>query len=86
MKAKGSLNPKMLWHKRLGHVCEAYMDKMKTNASVRDLNYGPERLEICEACTMGKLIQNTHKKITHIQAKRLGLLHGPFWTDAGIIS
>ena len=55
IKAKGSVNQKMLWHKRLGYVCEAYMDEMKTNTSVRDLSYGSEKLEICEACTMGKV-------------------------------
>ena len=76
IKAKGSVNQKMLWHKRLGYVCEAYMDKMKTNTSVRDLSYGSQKLEICEACTMEKLTQRPHKKVTHIQAKRpLELLH-----------
>ena len=55
IKAKGSVNQNILWHKRLGYVCEAYMDKMKTNTSVRDLSYVSEKLEICEACTMGKL-------------------------------
>ena len=28
IKIKGSINQKMLWHKRLGHVCEDYMDKI----------------------------------------------------------
>lgn len=52
-----SRNDKLLWHKRLGHICEEYLDTMQRESIVRDLNFSKEKLKIYEACIMGKIQQ-----------------------------
>lgn len=71
-----TVNEKMLWHKRLGHICEAYMDTMKRKGAVRNLTYLPGKLEDCEACTVGKLVQYPHRMLKDTTSNEaLELLH-----------
>ena len=67
---------KMLWHRRLGHACENYVDEMRNTGAVRDLSYKQEKLGICEPCVMGKLTQVPHKRVNDILAEEpLELIH-----------
>ncbi|KAK2578243.1 hypothetical protein KPH14_012793 [Odynerus spinipes] len=59
---ESSESKKMLWHRRLGHICEGYLDTMKEKGVVRNLDFPGERLEFCEPCALGKLTQRAHVK------------------------
>lgn len=69
-------NEKLLWHKRLGHISEEYMDTMQCQNIVKDFNFTKERLKICEACVMGKISQRPHKQLEERATKvPLELIH-----------
>lgn len=51
------------WHKRLGHVNEAYLKRMHTCGMVRGLNLNHKKLPICRSCLMGKMPRDPFKSV-----------------------
>lgn len=75
-KKQGHSINKSLWHRRLGHVCEKYLDLMKNKEVVRDLQFPSEPLKLCEPCVMGKLTETPHALIKESYARQpLELIH-----------
>lgn len=72
----GKDSDKRLWHRRLGHVCEKYLNYMPDNELVRDLNYTREPLGSCEPCIMGKMSQKPNYSIKEMRTREpLELVH-----------
>lgn len=67
---------KILWHRRLGHVCDKYLEYMKNRNIVRDLKFISRPMQLCEPCVMGKLVQKPHRLIENKYTKQpLELVH-----------
>ncbi|CAK9821285.1 Retrovirus-related Pol polyprotein from transposon TNT 1-94 [Anthophora retusa] len=66
----------MLWHRRLGHICEEYLTKMRRKEMVRGLDYPVQSLGTCEVCIMGKGSQLPHQRLNAKLTKGpLDLIH-----------
>ncbi|UYV70659.1 hypothetical protein LAZ67_8000192, partial [Cordylochernes scorpioides] len=76
LKAEDKCSAKTMWHRRLGHLNEEYLDKMMKNNMVKGLNFDCQHLEKCEPCILGKLTQNPFKAIENNHSERpLELIH-----------
>ncbi|CAK9810942.1 Copia protein [Anthophora plagiata] len=53
----------MLWHRRLGHICEEYLTKMRRKEMVRGLDYPVQSLGTCEVCKRNKTIEEDYTVI-----------------------
>lgn len=83
---KGTKLEKMLWHKRLGHVCDEYIENMIKTDAVRDMESSREKLGICESCIMGNLAQKPHQAKGPTSTQPMQLIHmdlcGPMATPS----
>ncbi|UYV72012.1 hypothetical protein LAZ67_9001549, partial [Cordylochernes scorpioides] len=76
LKAEDKCSAKTMWHRRLGHLNEEYLNKMMKNDMVKGLNFDCQHLKKCEPCILGKLTQNTFKAIKNNHSERpLELIH-----------
>jgi hypothetical protein len=67
---------KSLWHRRLGHINEKYLDRLKHDEMVRGLQFEKNTLSRCEPCILGKMIEKSHNRIKDEYTKApLELIH-----------
>ena len=66
-----------LWHRRLGHLGERNISKLKKCELVNGFDYDVlEKLDFCEPCVSGKIHQNPFPKVGRERATEpLGLIH-----------
>nr|KYP36277.1 Copia protein [Cajanus cajan] len=66
-----------IWHKKLGHVSQILISKLKKHNLVRGLpNLVHQTNNVCEACQNGKQIKSSFQSKNHVSTSRpLELLH-----------
>ncbi|UYV81492.1 K02A2.6-like, partial [Cordylochernes scorpioides] len=65
-----------IWHKRLGHINEEYMQMMQNNALVYKFNCNTRKDLNCVTCTQAKLSRKPFKEVKFDQSSQsLDLLH-----------
>ncbi|UYV81710.1 hypothetical protein LAZ67_20002072 [Cordylochernes scorpioides] len=69
--------PWEVWHKRLGHINDQYMEIMKKNQLVYKFDYNEQKsMENCISCIKGKYSRKPFKTVTENQSNQpLELLH-----------
>lgn len=67
---------KQLWHRRLGHINEKYLDEVNNKQAVLGIDYKNSKLNFCDACVEGKMTQSPfdHKVNKHT-SRPLELIH-----------
>jgi gag-polypeptide of LTR copia-type/GAG-pre-integrase domain/Zinc knuckle len=62
-----------LWHERLGHLSKEYLDKMKKEGIIEEIETKHKRQE-CEVCDKGKMTRKRFEKETKIRTTEVGQL------------
>lgn len=69
-----------LWHRRLGHICDANLDKVKNSSN--GIKFGSKKDEQCIVCVKGKQTRKPFKDVGKRAKNLLDLMHsdlcGPF--------
>lgn len=87
--AKSKPNSIQVWHRRLGHVCEATIKKMAANVMVGGLEISKGELldTFCEGCVLGKQHRLSFPTSGRTRAKKVGeLIHSDVCGPVSILS